>query len=145
MANESKQITKDRIKTIKIDEEVQLYVDSFCEKEKPLYIHLQNLITDSGISVSELIKNSCLNKNYAYNILSGSRSNPSRDKILALCIGAGISFDATQETLDVARLGRLYYKSERDVRIAASINADIRNVLKVNLILESHGLSVIDV
>lgn len=86
-----------------------------------------------------------VNKNYVYNILNGDKKKPGRDKILALCIGARMSYSETQRALEIGNVAPLYPKDERDVRIAVGINSGAGDVMKINLILDEYGLEPINV
>lgn len=90
----------------------------------------------------ELIKKSNISSNYFYNIINGDR-RPGRDKVLALCIGAGMSYTETNRALKLAGVNELYPKNERDVRIAIFINNGQRDVLTLNIELEEAGLEIL--
>lgn len=126
---------------LKDNEQVNQYIEEFCEDNKKAFSEILNqTITQNDLKVADVMRSSGINANYGYNIVNGTRTKPGRDKIIALCIGSGMSFEETQEALDVSGLARLYYKSERDVRIAAAINNMICDVVKVNMDLSDHGL-----
>ena len=55
----------------------------FCE-----FLAFRNMV------LAEVVKKSGINKNYVYQIVNGSK-NPSRDKVIALCIAAGMNFSET--------------------------------------------------
>lgn len=108
------------------------------------YQYLNEIIARKQLKTSEVIEKSGINKNYVYNIINGDKKNPGRDKVLALCIGAGMTYRETQKGLALAKVALLYPRDERDVRIAVSINQGINRVLEVNLVLEEYGLSIIE-
>lgn len=91
---------------------------------------------------AEVKDKSGISKNYIYNILNGDRK-PGRDKILALCIAAGMNFGEINKALHIAGEGVLYPKNERDARIAIAVNNRITNVMQVNLQLEAAGVEII--
>lgn len=70
-------------------------------------------IQERNISESELIKNSLIQRTYAYQILNGTK-NPGRDKVLALCLAAHMNYDETQRSLTLAGLGKLYPRRKKD-------------------------------
>ena len=112
---------------------------------KDLHTFLNTLIAEKGIAVTDLIEKSGINKNYIYNILNGERKNPGRDKVIALCIGIGAGFSATNQALELVRHAPLYPKDERDIRIAVAINSGVGSVTKVNMMLEENGLAPLDI
>lgn len=69
---------------------------------------------------SELIEASGIQRNYAYQILSGAK-NPGRGKALALCIAAHMSYEETQRALALANLGKLYPRRKEDSVIIYAI------------------------
>lgn len=124
-------------------------------KEKELFIrenttnvyscfadYYNDYIIKNQMETAELIKKSNINSNYFYNIVNGDRK-PGRDKVLALCIGAGMSYSQTNRALKLAGANELYPKNERDVRIAIFINNGKREVIALNLELEEAGLEIL--
>ncbi|MGN0194583.1 MAG: hypothetical protein ACI39G_05690, partial [Pseudoramibacter sp.] len=66
-----------------------------------------------ALSKKELIQKSGLERTYAYHILNGTKQ-PSRDKILALALAAGLDLTETQRALELTHEGILYAKNRRD-------------------------------
>jgi transcriptional regulator with XRE-family HTH domain len=88
--------------------------------DETLTEHLNGLLLRKGIAVSDVVKNSGIDKSYVYQIFDGKR-NPSRDKLIAIAIGMHMSIDETQETLKIAGYKELYPRQARDVVIFRSI------------------------
>lgn len=109
------------------------------------YEYLNWMIGQKNLTTAQVITSSGINKNYVYNILNGDKKKPGRDKILALCIGAQMSYSQTQRGLELGNVAPLYPKDERDVRIAVAINGGIKDVIGINLILDEYGLEPIHV
>lgn len=103
--------------------ELKKYAASSNGASHPLSLHeyLSVLISQSAIPVSELVRRSGIQRNYAYQILSGAK-HPGRDKIIALCISLNLSLDETQRALTIAKEGVLYPKNKRDSILIFSIN-----------------------
>lgn len=95
---------------------------------KPLHALLKELLEKKNRSKSECIAASGLDRIYAYQIFSGQK-NPSRDKLLALCIGLHCDIDETQTLLKHASYAPLYPRNNRDCAIIYAI---------------THSLSIID-
>jgi transcriptional regulator with XRE-family HTH domain len=98
-----------------------------------------------NITIPELIAASGVSRNYIYNILSGERSNPSRDKVIAICIGLRASFVQINRALELVKHSALYPRDERDARIAIAVNQGVTTVTEVNLMLERYGLQPLEV
>lgn len=132
------------LQNIKDDKEADSFIQNHSDNTT-LSGFLNWLMAEKNVSIPVLIAKSGISRNYIYNILSGDRTNPGRDKVIAICIGAGASFSEINKALEIAGHSPLYPRNERDVRIAITINKGITNVTKVNLILESKGLNPLDV
>ncbi len=104
--------------------------------------YFQQLLSKKGVRRSAAIGNSGIEVHYGYQILSGSKK-PSRDKVICLCIGGGLSLGETQRALAVAGLGELYPKRMRDAAIMLAINHGVSNIWMVNDILSEHGLPLL--
>lgn len=104
--------------------------------------YMNEYIGTNSISVPDMIKRSNINRNYVYNILNGNR-NPGRDKIIALCVGAGMNCKEINRGLKIAQEGVLYAKNERDAIIMISVNRGIKDVLQINLLLDEKGFNIL--
>lgn len=74
------------------------------------------LFKKCGLSKAALAKRSGMSDIYLHQIFSGRR-NPSRSRLLCLCIGLGASLEETQELLKLCGLAQLYPKLRRDAII----------------------------
>lgn len=74
---------------------------------------LNNLMQKNNVTRAEAVKASGLYEIYAYKILSGERV-PSRDKIIAMCIGVKANFDEIQNILKTTKNSQLYIRDKRD-------------------------------
>lgn len=104
--------------------------------------YFEEYMADHGLNKKDLVKNSLLDRTYGYQILSGLRQ-PSRDKILALCLSAGMSFHEIQRALEIAKAGILYPKDPRDAAIILCIHNQLYNVSDVNMYLDQKGFEPI--
>ena len=68
-----------------------------------------------------LAKRSGMSDIYLHQIFSGRR-NPSRSRLLCLCIGLGASLEETQELLKLCGLAQLYPKLRRDAIIIFALS-----------------------
>ena len=100
-------------------------------------------IAKHDLKISQIIKNSGISQSYAHEILNGTKPHPSRDYLLALCLGAHMDLKTTQHALRIAQLGELYAKVPRDAAIMMHINNEKWNLIDINIFLEEHGLNVI--
>ena len=100
-------------------------------------------IAKHDLKISQIIKNRGISHSYAPDIFNGTKPHPSRDYLLALCLGAHMDLKTTQHALRIAQLGELYAKVPRDAAIMMHINNEKWNLIDINIFLEEHGLNVI--
>lgn len=129
------------IKALKSEAEVSRYLRSQCDSSKRyFYQYLRQIADIKGMPMSKVVARSKVNKNYVYNITGGSKRNPGRDKIIALCIGACMTYEETNKALEIGGHCRLSVRDERDVRIAVAINTGKADVAALNEYLRQNGL-----
>ena len=95
-----------------------------------------NLSKVNSLSDSNLIKLSGIEKSYYYQIKKGKR-NPGRDKILRLCIGAGLTIQETTHALEMSECAILYSRNRRDIILSVAINRNL-TVIDTNLLLDKY-------
>ena len=93
----------------------------------------------TDITPSTIIKDSNLSKNYVYPICNG-RKNPSKYKLVALCIGAHMTLKETQKALSLAGCAQLHPKIPADSGIIVCINQKYKNIGEVDLFLDKNGV-----
>lgn len=105
--------------------------DSFKEYEKinknsminkTLSQYLCDLLEEKHLKKSDVIRKGELNESYAYQMFSGVKSTPSKDKLICLSIGMDLSVDETNSLLKLAGLSPLYPRIKRDSIIIINMN-----------------------
>ena len=144
MEKETTRSLSKKLQNIKDDKEAEQFIKDHSDAGT-LHGFLNGLMAEKDITIPELIESSGISRNYIYNILSGKRTNPSRDKVIAICIGLGATFSQTNRALELVKHSAIYPKDERDARIAIAINQCVKNVTDVNITLEKNGLKPLDV
>ena len=94
---------------------LQKVLDSDAESfaEVPLTKYLQELCEERDVVPEQVIKKAQIDRTYGHQIFNGTR-NPSRDKLIQLAVGFGLSLDETQMLLKKAGKSVLYSKIKRD-------------------------------
>ena len=92
-------------------------IDSF--KNFPDYF--RSLSAVQQLESGELIQRSGLERSFYYQVMKGTR-NPSRDKVLRLCIAAGLTLRETTRALELSGNAPLYPKNRRDIILTVAIN-----------------------
>ncbi len=133
---------------MKILESKKTYEEFFSEAVGELYFssvseYLEVLLSEKALNKSEVIRKANLDKNYAYQIFSGTRTNPSRNKILMLAFGMGLTVPETRKLLKVCNLTDLYPRSPRDSVIIFCLNNKL-SLIQTNEKLEDFGQDILD-
>lgn len=103
---------------------------------------LESLIDSKGMSKSEAINNSMIEKHYGYQIFKGVKT-PSRDKAIMLCIGIGADLNQTEKLLNSIKAAPLYAKDGRDAVIMFGILHRL-SVIDINIMLFDRGFEVLE-
>lgn len=103
---------------------------------------LESLINSKGMSKSEAINNSMIEKHYGYQIFKGVKT-PSRDKLIMLCIGIGADLNQTEKLLNSIKAAPLYAKDGRDAVIMFGILHRL-SVIDINIMLFDRGFEVLE-
>ena len=85
----------------------------------------------------ELIQKSGLERSYYYQVMKGTRQ-PGRDKVLRLCLAAGLSLRETTRALELSGNAILYSRSRRDIILTVAVNQKA-GVIDANLLLDKYG------
>lgn len=131
--------------TDKIDSEEAL--NEFIEQNiinqyKSFSQYFNEYVAVHSLELPEVMRNSNIDKGYFYNIINGDKK-PRRDKIICICIGAGMDLKHLNRGLRIAQYSRIDSKNERDLRIKYEINKGANNVIDINLKLDEYGLELL--
>lgn len=133
-----KKPTDELMKELLNSNNINLYLDE--NKQHFINLTISEFLNEYANSKrlvkSQIFKDSEMNEIYGYQIFSGSRT-PSRDKLIALCIGMGMTIDEVQATLKISGFAVLYPKIKRDSIIIHGISLrqkvfEINNTLYTN-------------
>lgn len=124
-------------------------IEDYLEKNRKYMLtqslpeHLNMLLSQKGISRADVVRNSLLDRAYVYQIFSGEKA-PSRDKLIALAFGLGLSDDETQKMLKLSGNRELYARDERDAVILFALHHK-KTIDETNGLLFSHGLTALGI
>lgn len=102
--------------------------------QMPLNEYLEKLIEKKGLNKSDIINNSEMSEVYAYQILSGIKQHPKREKLLSLAFGMKLSLDEVQDMLKKTGYAQLYAKIPFDAIIIYAL-AKQMNIIETNNLL----------
>lgn len=101
----------------------------------------QDYIDQHVLSKSEICESSGIERSYFYHILSGTKQ-PGRDKVLRMCIAAGMSTAETDTALKCSGEATLYAKNMHDAVILFALNNHL-SVTDTNELLDSYALPLL--
>ena len=81
---------------------------------------LNALYEHKSLSKAALARKAGMSEVYLHQVFSGRR-NPSRDRLICLCVGLSASLEETQRLLKQAGYAQLYTKNKRDAIISYGI------------------------
>lgn len=105
--------------------------------------YFNSYIGVNKLELNDVVKKSDIPATYAYGILNGSRRNPSRDRVIALCIACEMDLVHTNRALKIAGCNPLYSKVSRDAAIIIMINKEEYNIRIINEFLYGHNLDIL--
>ena len=94
-----------------------------------------------GEKPERIIKRSGLDRSFGHRLFAGTR-NPSRDTVLQLAFGFGLSAEDAQQLLKVARATALHPKVKRDAIIAYCLHNN-KSLMDAQQILFDHELPLL--
>ena len=99
--------------------------------------YFRSLAAVREMDTGELIRSSGLERSYYYQVMKGTRS-PGRDKVLRLCLAAGLNLRETTRALELSGNAVLYPRKRRDIILTVAVN-QMADVDDTNLLLFKYG------
>lgn len=133
---------------IKILNSKKSYQDFFEEEVNELVFssiseYLEVLINEKALKKSDVIERANLDKNYAYQIFNGNKTNPSRDKLIMLAFGMKLNLAETRKLLKLCNTADLYARSPRDSIIIFCIMKG-KSLITCNEYLSDFSLKILE-
>lgn len=140
----------ERIKTSELENQLSdiCQFNDYIEKNNDELIdvdlseYLGQLLEETGVKKSDIIKQTNLNRAYVYQIFEGKKT-PSRDKLISIAIGMGLDFDSLQKLLKFTGLRSLYARDLRDAAIIFSVKNGY-SFNETNCMLYEQGLKILE-
>lgn len=110
--------------------------------ETPLSEYLRRLCEERDVVPEQIIKKAQIDRTYGHQLFNGTR-NPSRDKLIQLAVGFGLSLEETQTLLKKAGKSMLYPKIKRDAVCIYGISHGM-NVMELQELLLSVDVPLLD-
>ncbi len=116
--------TDELLKILENGEEIEKYEEENKEEliDMDLAEYLDFLLKKYKLTKNNAINNSDLSQIYGYQIFSGTKKNPSRNKIIQLIFGMGLDITDAQRLMRIAGTNELYPRVRRDSIILYALN-----------------------
>lgn len=127
-------------------ETLDQYIRQYTDSDSNLLVsdYMTDIILHKGLRKKAVISRSGVSENLGYKLLNGTKTTTDRDKIIGLCIGAGMTVEETNRALVMARLGPLYCRSARDAVLTVGLQCGISSVIEMNELLGSRGFRLLN-
>lgn len=126
-------------------DEIKTYLeenrDSMYVSDRPFSEFMREQFRSKKLIQQEIFIKAGIPERYGYKLISGEKKTVQRDIILRLCIVAGFSLKDTQTALTLCSMPILYSKIPRDSVIIIAINQRLRDVARVDELMEQHGFA----
>lgn len=103
--------------------------------------YISALSDKRGMGMEAVINGSGLERSFGYHLFRGTR-NPSRDTVLQLAFGFGLTVEETQELLKVGRMSALHPRVKRDAVVAHCLSRK-KDLLHTNQMLAELALPIL--
>ena len=127
------------LSTIDSAQEMEQYMDmpKVSDSFQTFSGYFRSLPAVYNMDSAEMIRKSGLERSYYYQVMKGKR-NPGRDKVLRLCLAAGLGLKETTRALELSGNAMLYPRRRRDIILTVAINQKA-GVDDTNLLLFKYG------
>ena len=103
--------------------------------------HLERLCSERGEIPERVIMRSQIERSYGHQLFNGTR-RPSREKVLQLAFGFGLSVEETQNLLQAAGKGALCPRFRRDAAIIFCLQKRM-SLIDTQDVLSANGLAIL--
>jgi len=97
--------------------------------------YLNHLLAEKHLSKMDVVRDSSLERLYAYHIFAGRKRNPSRNKVISLALAMKLTPEETQYLLYYAGAEHLYVRNPRDSILWYALDHHM-SVVDTNIMLQ---------
>ena len=97
--------------------------------------YLNHLLAEKHLSKMDVVRDSSLERLYAYHIFAGRKRNPSRNKVISLALAMELTPEETQYLLYYAGAEHLYVRNPRDSILWYALDHHM-SVVDTNIMLQ---------
>ena len=102
---------------------------------------LRSFCEGRGMVPERVIQRAQIDRTYGHQLFNGTR-RPSRDKVIQLALGLGLSLEETQQLLQAAGRSPLYPRLKRDAALIFCLKNGY-DMMETQEILEKHEISLL--
>lgn len=114
--------------------------DELCDLSLSAY--LQTMLEKYHIKRAELFRKAgMVGSNYGYEIFHGTKSTPSRDILIMICLAFPLTIEETQHALRCGKLALLYPRDKRDAYVLYALTHHLE-LDTLNDLLTQNGLPI---
>ena len=137
-----KKKTEDLFNILEKENNIEDYFSDTIEEIYPDSIPeiLAYFLKEKGLTKSQVLDNSLIEKHYGYQIFSGTKK-PSRDKVIMLCCGMHLNLREAQSLLKKCTYSELYPRNRRDAVVIFCLQHNC-SIMETNDILYEYSLPV---
>lgn len=136
-------LTEELLNELHCSPNPETYLERHPVQGRDLAAYLGELLDERELKRKDVVREAQLNDTYGYQIFTGQRKHPSRDKILQISFAMGLDLRTTDRLLQAAGVSRLYCKERRDAIIMFCIDHHT-SLAKVNETLFGLGEPTLD-
>ena len=97
--------------------------------------YLNHLLAEKHLSKMDVVRDSSLERLYAYHIFAGRKRNPSRNKVISLALAMKLTPEETQYLLYYSGAEHLYVRNPRDSILWYALDHHM-SVVDTNIMLQ---------
>ena len=120
------------------------------EKENDSELHaksvadyLNELLIKYDAHKPQIAQRGALDEGYMYQMFNGTRTTPSRDKLLRLAFGFPLTIEETQKLLQLGECGELYVRRKRDAYLMFALEKRY-DAMQANDLLYEKGIALLN-
>jgi len=122
----------------------KLSKEAIPDESLTLSAYFEKYMKENALERKDVIKRSQIPESYAYQVLNGTKPNPTRDRVIAICLAMHMSLDDANRALKLCDAGVLYSKRLRDALIIIAFNSGEFDVMKLNEKLVEHDMNCLE-
>ena len=106
--------------------------------DRELWQYISNLLEEKRLTIAKAARRGQMSDSYLYKIKQGRKVNISRDKMIQIGFGLGLTAEESRKLMRIAGVGELYPRIRRDSIILYCLEKHI-DIIECDSMLEAAG------